>query len=310
VSGSKGIQAMFRIFRMGSFEESAYQVFIHTVMLLVVITAIFPLVYLLGMSITSKAEIVQRQYFVVIPRYPTLEAYRRILASPVLWQGFGISLLRSTVGPLATITTTLLGAFVLSRRSLPGRGFLLFIIVFTIVMGSGLVPFYLVIKQLGMINTFSVMILPGLVDSFGLLIIKVFIEGLPDELIDAARIDGASELQLLAWVVTPLAAPALAAIFMFSVVGHWNSWFDALVFIKNANLQPVQLVIRGFLVSSIGSSTADTFFQTEGQGMLRQVDTVTIRYASVVLATIPILCVYPFVQKYFTKGVYMGALKG
>lgn len=285
--------------------ERAYQVVIHLVVLAIMLSAVFPLVYVVGMSLTSQPELIRRNYFVILPEEPTLASYERILSSVLVWQAMLISVLRSTIGPLLTLAMTVTGAFVLSRKTLPGRNLLLFFVLATILFHGGLIPSYLVIKQLGLLDSFWVYIVPLLVDTFGLLVIKLFIEALPEEITDAARIDGAGEVQMLTRIVIPLAAPALAAIGLFNVVLHWNSWFDALVYVTNRDLYPLQLVLRNLLEST--SVTNDQM-----NGLLedtQRVSSESLKMATVLVAMIPVLCVYPFLQKHFVKGVYLGSVK-
>ncbi len=286
--------------------ETLYQVILHVIVVIVAVSAVFPLIYVLGMSLTTQPELIARHYFVIIPHEPTLEAYRRIITSPLIWNSFLISVTRSVVGPLLTLTFTLIGAYVLSHRTLPGRNALLFFILATILFGGGLIPTYLVVKDLHLIDSLWSLIIPGLVDSFGLLVIKIFIENLPDGLMDSAKIDGAGEIQTLIHVVIPLAAPALAAIGLFGVVGHWNSWFDALIYLNDANKYPLQLILKNMLT---GQVIGDQFRQTILQDSTR-ITPESMKMATVIFGIVPILCVYPFLQKHFIKGMYLGAVKG
>nr|WP_276316171.1 carbohydrate ABC transporter permease [Paenibacillus lignilyticus] len=217
-----------------------------------------------------------------------------------------ISVFRSTVGPLLSLALTTIGAYVLAQRTLPGRKLFLFFILATILLNGGMIPTYLVIKQLGLINSVWSMVLPLMVDSFGLLVIKIFIENLPDGLIESAKMDGAGEWNTLTRIVLPLAAPALAAIGLFNLVAHWNSWFDALLYLNDKSLYPLQMVLKNML-------TVDSISGDNMNGMLKStqaVSTETIKMATVVIGLVPILCVYPFLQKHFVKGMYMGAVKG
>lgn len=294
------------MYAYASRSERAYQIFIHTVVALVALSALFPLVYVVGMSLTSQSEMIARDYFVIIPQEPTFEAYKRIFASPLVWQSIGMSVLRSTLGPLLTLALTTVGAFVLSRKTLPGRGPLLFLVLFTILFHGGLIPSYLVMKQLHLIDSFWALIVPMLVDSFGLLVIKIFIENLPDGLMESARIDGAGEIALLTRIVVPMAAPALAAIGMFSIVNHWNSWFDALIYLNDKQLYPLQMVLRNMLTVDSMANDQMNFILKDTQ----RVSSETIKMATVVVGILPIMCVYPFLQKHFIKGMYLGAVKG
>lgn len=290
--------------RYKSAAETSYQVVIHFVVAMVVLSALLPLVYVIGMSLTSQGELIDRNYFVIIPQEPTLEAYRRLLGSEILWRSIGVSAFRAVVGPLLTLVLTVIGAFVLSRRDLPGRNVLLMFIVATILFRGGLIPSYLVMHDLQLLNTVWSLVLPTAVDAFGLLVIKMFIENIPRELIEAAYLDGVSEIQLLIRIIIPLAAPAIAAIGMFNIVMHWVSWFDALVYIQDPNLYPLQLVLRNMLNTEVVNDQ-----MTQSLAANQRVSPESLKMATVVVAIIPILMVYPFLQKHFIRGVYMGAMK-
>ena len=286
--------------------EYTYQIVIHIIVGLIALTCVFPLVYVVGMSLTSQPELMARNYFVIIPQEPSFVANTRILGTPVVWRSLIVSGVRSSVGPAMTLMLTLLGAYVLSIKTLPGRKFLLIMVVATIIFHAGLIPTYLVLRNLGMLNTIWAMMIPLAVDSFGLLIIKVFIENLPYGLVESAQMDGAGHIQLLVWIVAPLTAPALAAIGMFNIVTHWNSWFDALVFISDKQIWPMQLILRNMLAGQ-------AFLNDQmNLGILasQRVGTESLKMATVVIGTLPMLMLYPFLQKYFIHGVYLGAVKG
>jgi putative aldouronate transport system permease protein len=286
--------------------DTVYQIVIHVVVIVLALTAVFPLIYIIGMSLTTKAELIENNYFVIIPQEPTLEAYKRILASPVIWNSFLISAFRSTVGPLLTLMLTTIGAYVLAQRTLPGRKTFLMFILATILFNGGLIPTYLVIKNVGLIDSVWSLILPIMVDSFGLLVIKIFIENLPEGLLESAKIDGAGEWGMLIRIAVPLAAPALAAIGLFNLVSHWNSWFDALLYLNDKQLYPLQMVLKNMLTTdSVSGDSMNAMLKTT-----QQVSTETIKMATVFVGIVPILCVYPFLQKHFVKGMYLGSVKG
>ncbi|MFC4599484.1 carbohydrate ABC transporter permease [Cohnella hongkongensis] len=289
-----------------SASERTYQIVIHLVVIAVAISAVFPLLYVIGMSLTTKAEMIERNYFVIIPLEPTLEAYKRLLASSVIWNAFVVSTGRAVVGPLLTLLLTTIGAYVLAQRTLPGRGIFLFFILATILFNGGLIPTYLVIKNLGLIDSYWSLILPIMVDSFGLLVIKIFIENLPDGLTESAKIDGAGEWSMLLRIIIPLAAPALAAIGLFNLVAHWNSWFDALLYLNDKQMYPLQMVLKNMLtIDSVSGDSMNAVLKSS-----QSISTETLKMAAVVIGIIPVLCVYPFLQKHFVKGMYMGSVKG
>ena len=286
--------------------EVTYQVVIHALVGAIALSALFPLVYVIGMSLTSQVELIQRGYFVIIPHDPKLNAYVRLLDSAAMWRALLVSVMRSSIGPLLGVALTLVGAYVLSHRTLPGRNLLLLIVLLTILFHGGMIPTYLVVRNLGVMNTFWAMVVPLLVDSFGLLIIKIFIENLPEGLVESARLDGAGHVQLLVRIVTPLAAPALAAIGMFNIVQHWNSWFDALLYLHNKNLWPLQLVLRNLLEGQAHLGDDLVVEIMKGEKMALE----SFKMATVIIGVVPMLALYPFLQRFFIHGVYLGAVKG
>ncbi len=293
-----------------STSEKMYRAIAYLIVTLVAISALFPLFYVVGMSMTTQTEILQRGGFVIFPRKPTLAGYKQAITGitrPLL-----VSTIRTIFGTFLTLIMTTIGAYVCWRKTLPGRNFFILMVLITILFHASLIPNYLVIMNLGMLDTLWALIIPGAVDSWGLLVIKQFFEGQPEELFDAAKVDGANEWQLMTRIAIPLAAPVLAAIGLFDAVGHWNAWFDALMYISNTNLYPLQLVLRNLLLTSSGllqsGGTGEATMLLIPESMRLSPD--SMKMVVVVVSTLPILAVYPFLQKYFTKGVYLGAVKG
>jgi putative aldouronate transport system permease protein len=287
--------------------ESIYQSIITAIVALLSLSMIFPLVYVVGMSLTSQSELISRNYFVIIPHQPVLVAYKRILSSPPIWNALEMSFVRSILGTVLSLLFMLVGAFVLSRKTLPGRKLFLLLVLITILFNGGLIPSYYVVKQLGIMNTLWAMIIPPLIDSFGLLVIKIFIENLPDSLIESVQLDGAGDFQQLVYIIAPLSGPALAAIGMFTVVNHWNSWFDALLYLSSRkDLYPLQMVLRNMMSAEGGGNDMMNFMLKDTE----RVASESIKMATVVIGILPIMMLYPFLQKYFIHGIYMGSVKG
>jgi putative aldouronate transport system permease protein len=284
--------------------EFLYQLVILAIALAVSLSALFPLLYVLGVSISSADELIRNNYFVLWPSEPTFHAYYRIMSNPIVWTSLFISVARSVVGPVLTLIILTIGAYVLSVRSLPGRKAILMAIVFTMLFAAGLIPRYLVMQRLGLLNSFWVYIFPMLPDAFGLLVIKIFIENLPDSLLESADIDGARHVQKLAYLAVPLAKPALAAVGMFAVVNHWNAWFDALVFVTKTELHPLQMLLRNVLSTD---AFHHAYLDTVTGGA--RTNLVAQRMATVVIGILPMLMLYPFLQKYFVHGVFLGSVK-
>jgi putative aldouronate transport system permease protein len=290
--------------------ELTYQVIIYVTVTILLLLSIFPLLYVLGLSLVTEQEWIERGSLMLIPRQPTLSGYRKVFhQSKTFLSSFRTSVLRTIVGTTLTLLMTLCTGYVLSRRDLPGKKGLLFLTMITILYSGGLIPTFLVVNSTKIYNTFWSLIIPGLVDSWGVLVFKQFFENLPLSVEESAYIDGAGELTLMTRIVVPMSKPVMAALGLFMAVGHWNSWFDALIYIKDDSLQPLQLILRNMFINAnigydLNMNEMGTFDVTQ------RVSNVSLRMVITVIGTVPILLVYPFLQKYFTKGVYVGSIKG
>lgn len=204
-------------------------------------------------------------------------------------------------GTLVNILATCMAAYVLSRKQFMLRRFLTIMFIFTMYFNGGLIPSYLLIKDLGLINSRLSLILPGAVSTFNLMIMITGFEGIPQSLEESARIDGAGDWTILFRIIMPLAKPTIMVILLYYAVGHWNSWFNAMIYLRDADKMPIQIFLRDILTrSQLGAMTGQTDVEDVGQ---------TIKYATIIVSTVPILCIYPFIQKHFVKGVMIGAVK-
>ena len=289
--------------------ERTYQTIIIIIVGLVTLTCLFPLLYVIGMSFTGQAEMIEKNYFVIIPERPTILAYQSILQKSNFWSSFLISVFRVLLGVPAALLLTVPGGYVLANKQMPGRRWFMIYFIITMILGGGTIPSYLLMRDLHLLNTFWVYIVPAFGGAFNMLIIKLFVEGIPTEIIESADLDGASEMQKMLHIAVPLLVPTLCALGLFAAVGHWNSWFDAMLYTRDANLKTIQFVIRELLLSS-GSVTATNSAGGATTIIVDQVTPEGVKMASVVVALIPILCVYPFLQKYFIYGMYTGSAKG
>lgn len=285
--------------------ERIYQTIIIIVVGLVTLSCLFPLIYVIGMSFTGQAEMIEKNYFVIIPENPTALAYRAIFQKSNFWSSFMISVFRVILGVPAALLLTVPGGYVLANKQMPGRKWFMLYFIVTMILGGGTIPSYLLMRDLRLLNTFWVYIVPAFGGAFNMLIVKLFIEGIPTEIIESADLDGASEMQKMIYIAVPLLVPTLCALGLFAAVGHWNSWFDSMLYVQKSELRTVQFVIRELLLSSSAQQSAD------GDMIITdQVTSEGVKMASVVVALIPILCVYPFLQKYFIYGMYTGSVKG
>ncbi|MGO4496688.1 carbohydrate ABC transporter permease [Paenibacillus sp. 2RAB27] len=282
--------------------EKIWQVVVYSILIILALLCLLPFLYVVAVSVTPESEVV-RKGIVIIPETFTFLAYKEVFISHGIGQAYKITLFRTIVGTALNVLFTVLAAYPLSKKYLPGRSTFLIFIVFTMMFSGGLIPTYLLIRSLGLLNSPWVLIIPHLISAFNLVIIKGFFEQLPAEIEESARVDGASELQALWRIILPLSMPVLATISLFYAVGHWNSYFDAIVYLNDAKLMPLQVVLRNILLN-IASESAESMANSG------TVSKFAVQMAAVVVTTVPILIVYPFMQKHFTKGVLMGSIKG
>jgi putative aldouronate transport system permease protein len=237
----------------------------------------------------------------------TVEGYKRVFADDSIIRGFLNSLFYSFTFSALTVFITMLTAYPLSKPDLVGRNIIMMFFVITMFVGGGLIPTYLLIKDLGMLDTVWAIILPGAINVWNIILARTYFSALPKELSEAATIDGANEMQILFKIMLPLAKPIMFVLFLYAFVGQWNAYFDAMIYLKNPDLQPLQLVLRNILIQNqpsqdmVGSNTA--------MAEMKQIAEL-IKYATIVISSLPLIIMYPFFQKYFDKGVLVGSVKG
>lgn len=265
------------------------------------LSIIYPFVAVVGTSLASEEDFLGSSGSVLIPQYPSLAAYEQILAGGVVTQAIAVSIGITTIGTLLSLVFTSMLAYALSRPVV-GRRPMVLLVLFTLLFNPGIIPNYLVVKELGLLNSYASLILPVLINGFYLVILRQFFMGIPEELIDSARIDGAGEVSVLLRIVLPLSTAILAVIALFYAVAYWNSFFSALLYLSDSRMWPLQLVVRQYVL--IGSTSADVVNPRLGPPW------AAVQMAIVVVAIVPILLVYPFLQRHFTGGVLTGAIKG
>jgi len=269
------------------------------------IVTTLPFLYIVAGSFASQAEITARGFF-LFPRQPRFEAYLYIAESRLLPRAMWMSILVTVVGTFVSMFFTVTFAYPLSKKYLPGRNFMLSMVIFTMLFSGGMIPMFLTVRALGLLNNFWAMILPGTISVWNLIVLKNFFQGIPQELEESARIDGASDWLVFVKIVMPLSTAAIATFSLFYAVGYWNSFRPALLYLGSApDLWPLQLVLRNIVLMAAGI-IADVAWDPDA--VMPPPD--SIRNAVIVFATVPILLVYPFIQKHFTKGVMIGAVKG
>lgn len=283
---------------------SVYRILNGAILALLAVVCILPLLYVISASMMSSREMLLNP-LTLVPREPDFTAYRYILSSETLIRSLGISIVITLGGTVINMVMTVLMAYPLSRKTLRGRGLIQAAIVFTMLFSGGMIPTYLVVSGLGLTNTLWAVWLPGAISAFNLLLLRNFFSSLPEELIEAARIDGAGEARILAVVVVPLSLPSIAAFSLFYAVAHWNSFFSAILYLNESSLWPIQVWLRQIALMSSGG-----FADVSSVSDLGYIPPQSIVYAVIVVATLPVLVIYPFVQRYFVKGGMVGAVKG
>ncbi len=280
--------------------------FIHVVMILLLIVTTYPLIYVLSASFSSPRAVGNGQV-VLWPVEFSLRGYKEVFEYQVIWLGYKNTIFYTVVGTLINVVMTMMAAFALSKKSLPGRGMFTFLFTFTMLFSGGLVPTYLQLRSLGIVNTRWALLLPGAISVYNMVVTRTFIQNIPGELSEAAEIDGCSHFKYFFLILLPLSKAILAVISLYYAVGHWNSYFSALIYISDRNLYPLQIFLRDVLV--LNSVDPSSILDPEEAQALEGMRDL-LKFSMIVVSTVPILCIYPAIQKYFAKGVMVGSLKG
>ena len=285
--------------------EKIFNVFNIILMIIIMIITIYPILHVLFASVSDSNLLLAHRGLLLKPIGFNLEAYKMVFKNPMIVRGYFNTIFVVVVGVIVNIIMTSLAAYVLSRKDVLWKNSMMFFIVFTMFFSGGLIPFYFTVKSLHIDNTYLALILPVAINTFNLIIMRTSFAAIPDSLEESAKLDGASHFTILFRIILPLSLPIVAVMVLYYSVAHWNAWFNAMIFIQDRNLYPLQLVLREILIQN------DTASMSTGVGAGDQ-EAIgeSIKYAVIVVATLPILCVYPFLQKYFTKGALVGAVKG
>ncbi|MFD1990551.1 carbohydrate ABC transporter permease [Paenibacillus nicotianae] len=274
---------------------------------------LYPVIYILSASISTPSYVNSGEMW-LLPKGITFEGYVRVFENSKIWVGYGNTILYTIVGTAINLLVTLPAAYALSRKDFVGRGFFMGMFLVTMFFSGGLIPTYLVVKQLGLVNSMWALILPGAASVWNIIVARTFFQStIPIELQEAAHMDGCTNLRLFLKIVVPLSTPIIAVMALFYGVGHWNSYFNALVYLNDQSKYPLQMVLRQILVLQEMSTSAQGA-ATSGEAamaMNAKADMAALlKYAVIIVATLPIIAVYPFVQRYFVQGVMIGSVKG
>jgi len=291
-----------------SFGSNVFDAGNYALMILLSFAFLYPFWYVIVISLSEPryANSIGLKFW---PPQLTLAAYREVIKTELIGIGFKNTLVRVTLGTVLNVLFTFAGGYVLSKKDLPFRGAITFMILFTMYFSGGLIPSYLLIRNLGLMETRWALILPGLTGAWNLCITRNFIMNIPDAMEESAAIDGANPLKILVKIIAPLSLPILAVIALFSMVGHWNAWFDGMIYCRERSNMVLQYVLRRILLERLwldqGLMEGNVLTQTTAATTPE-----TVRMAVVAVTCVPIVAAYPFFQKYFVKGIMMGALKG
>ncbi|WP_284638394.1 carbohydrate ABC transporter permease [Paenibacillus silviterrae] len=285
--------------------ESVFQYVNLAVITFFCITVLYPFLHVLSVSLSTPSEAI-RPGIHLYPKEFTFAAYEQALQTKGIWMGYYNTIFRTVVGTLLSLIVMTMGAYALSKKYLPHRGFYTMFIVITMFFSGGLIPTFLLIRGLGLYDSLWALIIPGLINTFYMLIMRNFFLGLPQELEDSAKMDGAHDFQILFRIVLPISKPILATISLWLAVHHWNEWFQGLIYIQDQSKLVLQIYLRRLIVESSDLETKQLMDQASEQEVVAE----SVKAAVLMIATLPILVVYPFIQKYFVKGALIGSVKG
>ncbi|GIO98080.1 putative ABC transporter permease protein YtcP [Paenibacillus lautus] len=276
----------------------------YTLLLIIGLVTILPFLHVIAGSFTTVTELAQKQ-FVLFPTVWSLDAYKYVFSTNTVFRSLGVSVGVTFLGTLFSMLLTCLMAYGLSRRDLDGRNFIMFMVLFTMLFSGGMIPTFLVVKEMGLIDTYAALIVPTAINAFNLIIMRNFFQNLPEGLEESAKIDGAGDWGILFRIVIPLSMPAIATISLFYAVTYWNTYMSAILYLNDATKWPVQVILRQIVILASGLAA-----DTSGMDEFVRPPEQTVKMAVIVIATLPILCVYPFLQKHFAKGALLGSIKG
>lgn len=298
---------MSKEFRRQSRGDKLFDIINHIILLCILIVVLYPLIFIIVASVSDPGAVARGEVW-LLPVGFNLDGYREVFKNNDIWMGYSNTIKYTVIGTLVNILLTIPAAYALSRKELVGRNILMGMITFTMFFGGGLIPTYLLVNNLNLNNTMWALILPGAISVYNLIISRSYFAGtIPEELFEAGEMDGCTYFKFFFKVVMPLAKPIIGVIVLMYAVGHWNSYFNALIYLRDRSLYPLQVILRELLIqqeasASMGSDITSVMEQQRIADMLK--------YGVIIVSTLPILCVYPFVQKYFVKGMMIGSVKG
>lgn len=289
--------------------EKIFDVFLYGFMFLLLLITLYPFwtQVIISMDGGGSKSTAYSSGLVLFPSQFTLDSYKLAFQYDALWYGYKNTIIRTVLGVVLSVVFTTLTAFPLSKKDLPLNRISTGLILFTMLFGGGLIPSYLLIKSLGMYNTVWALVVPGMVSAFNVLIVRNFFRSLPEEIEESARVDGAGYLRIFLQIVLPLSKPVLATIALWVAVGHWNAWFDSMIYISDPKSQVLQVILRKIIIEN---NTSGLMLAMQNLTQHSEFSGRQLQATMIMFSIIPMLAIYPFVQKYFVKGVMVGAIKG
>lgn len=283
--------------------EIIFDILNYAFLFLLMMIMLYPLLYVLFASLSNPLKLMQSGSFLLWPKGLNIEAYRKVFNNPMVLIGYGNTAIYLIVGTVINMLLSSFGAYVLSQPNFYGKRAIMLMIVFTMFFNGGLIPSYLLVNSLHMMNTIWALVLPGAISTMNLIIMRTSFATIPVSLVESAKMDGSNDFYILFRIYLPLSLPIISVMLLFYAVAHWNSWFGAMIYLRERSMYPLQLILREILI------TNSTESMTTGiSGDVAQISE-NIKYATIIVATIPILMIYPFLQKYFVQGVMIGAVK-
>ena len=282
----------------------------YIIVTVVIVITLYPVLHLMALSLSSSSA-VYKNLVSIWPKEFTLQAYRKILATGTLVKSFKNSVIYTALGTVINMLLTSTMAYALSKARLPLRSFFTKLVLLTMYFSGGIIPTFLLINSLGMYDTIWALVMPSAISTYNLIVLRSFYAAMPLELEEAAYLDGASDLGIFFRIVLPLSKAGLATIALFYLVGHWNSYYSAMIYLKTAEKYPLQLVLRSIVIEGqMANELAAAGQAAAAETMTGQVSVNSIKYATLFISIVPMMIIYPFIQKYFVKGVMIGSLKG
>ena len=292
---------------MNNYSNKIANIIIYIFLGLLALTILFPFYNMLILSFASYAH-AARGGFYLFPQSFSLVNYQRIFADRIIVDAIFISVRNVVTGTAMAMIMTVFASYVLSKRNLPGRRLLFYFVIFTMYFSGGLIPWFMVLRSLGFVNNVWVMTVPSILSTFNMILMRNYFMSLPDSLEESAKLDGAGEFTIMWRIIVPLSAPIMATVALFYAVAFWNEWWNAMLFIQETRLTPLALLLRRLVIENSIDFGDPAGIAVRARG-LGQIHSRSLEMATVAVATVPILCVYPFLQKYFTAGIMLGAIK-